>query len=162
MDSWKQMMEWKKFADQYLGQNFFSPYQQQQEEAQQQQQQQPNRGQQPQEERGFPAVNIYEAENELLCIAAIPGLEKAEDVDVYVDDRSIHIKGKTNLIGGKYKIAKEEFGSGNFNREVQLPYRVRSDAIHATYKKGFLYIKLYRLPADRLKPKKVDIRRFDD
>ncbi|MCK6255703.1 Hsp20/alpha crystallin family protein [Fictibacillus sp. KIGAM418] len=155
MDSWKQMMEWKKFADQYLGQNFFSPYQQQEDTQRQQQSQ-------PQEERGFPAVNIYESENELLCIAAIPGLEKAEDVDVYVDDRCVHLKGKTNLIGGKYRIAKEEFGSGAFSREVELPYRVRSDTIHATYKKGFLYIKLYRLPADRQKPKKVDIRRFDD
>ncbi|WHY73107.1 Hsp20/alpha crystallin family protein [Fictibacillus enclensis] len=155
MDSWKQMMEWKKFADQYLGQNFFSPYGQQ-DEAQR------NQPAEPAEEKGFPAVNIYESDNELLCVAAIPGLEKAEDVDVYVDDRSVHIKGKTNLVGGKYRIAKQEFGSGSFSREIELPYRVRSDAIQATYKKGFLYLRLYRLPADRQKPKKVDIRRFDD
>ncbi|EIT84707.1 small heat shock protein [Fictibacillus macauensis ZFHKF-1] len=154
MDSWKQMMEWKKFADQYLGQNFFGPYQQP-EQAQ-------SEHRNEKEDVDFPAVNIYEAGNELLCIAAIPGLDKAEDVDVYVDDRSIHLKGKTHLVGGKYKPTREEFGSGAFNREVVLPYRVRSDAIGATYKKGFLYVKLLRVPEEQQKPRKVDIRRFDD
>ncbi|MGC4376967.1 Hsp20/alpha crystallin family protein [Fictibacillus sp. Mic-4] len=143
MDHWKKMMEWKQYADQYLGQSFFAPITQEKRTT------------------NNPPVNVYESDKEILCVFRLPGVEGPDDVEIYVDIHSIKVKGSTHVKKGKYRPVNEEFATGSFEREVELPFRVKSEPVQAFYKKGFLYIRLQRVQ-DKQRMKKVDIKRFED
>ncbi|MCF6137370.1 Hsp20/alpha crystallin family protein [Pseudalkalibacillus berkeleyi] len=138
MDSWSKMMEWKQVADKYMNQSFFPDHNQQQKQS--------------------PQVNIYESENELLCLVSLPGLNNVEDVEVYVYKSSIKLIGNTSLHTHGMSIKQDEIFQGRFERDVSLPYSVREDPIDAYYHKGVLYIRLYRLLTDDRPKKKVQIK----
>ncbi|MFD1021046.1 Hsp20/alpha crystallin family protein [Thalassobacillus hwangdonensis] len=93
----------------------------------------------------LPQINLYQLDNELICIASVPGLEDLNKVDVYVHQSTLEIKGVIELhhLGGQQ--VKGEIVQGAFDRKVDLPYQVRSDKIDASYKNGLLVIHLHRL-----------------
>ncbi|MGP4079572.1 Hsp20/alpha crystallin family protein [Pseudalkalibacillus sp. R45] len=142
MDSWSKMMDWKQMADKYINQSFF-----------------PNHHE---NKSSGPQVNVYESENELLCLISLPGLENVNDVEVYVYKSSIKLIGNTSLHIHGMSIKQDEIFQGRFEREVPLPYSVREDPIDAYYQKGVLYIQLYRLLTDDRPRKKVDIKYHAD
>ncbi len=142
MDSWSKMMDWKQMADKYFNENFF-----------------PN---QQENAKPGPQMNIYESENELLCLISLPGLKNIDDVEVYVYKSSIKLIGNTTIHAHGMSLKKNEIFQGRFEREVTLPYSVREDPIEAYYQKGILYIRLYRLLTDDRSKKKVEIKFHPD
>ncbi|UTR10084.1 Hsp20/alpha crystallin family protein [Evansella sp. LMS18] len=93
----------------------------------------------------FPRVNIYESGNELICILAMPGVERLEDIHLNVTGNILTVSGSTNLPIRNFQPKQEEIYQGNFNRDIQLPYPVRSDKVNASYKRGLLFVYLHRL-----------------
>lgn len=109
----------------------------------------------------FPQINLYETENELICLASIPGLDDINSVDVFIDHHSIELKGTIELRYKGFKQTKDEIYSGYFERKIDLPYPVRDDRIEATYQNGLLIFHLYRQYPDKEK-NKIAIRKIED
>ncbi|MFC0190268.1 Hsp20/alpha crystallin family protein [Fictibacillus aquaticus] len=147
MDQWKDMLEWKKIADQYLGKSFFHP---------QNVQERTKEG-----SAGSIAMNIYESHHELLCVAAMPGIEKDTDVTISAEHQTLKISGNVTIKNGVFKPVIEEFWGGEFERELYLPCPVRKEQVSAFYLKGFLYIRLMKLK-DSYQQTRIDWKRFGD
>ncbi len=90
-----------------------------------------------------PAVDIYEAEGELVLKAELPDLRR-EDVDVTVENNTLTVRGERKLDD---EIKQENFhrverAYGSFVRTFSLPPTVDSARIGAEYKNGVLTVKL--------------------
>ncbi|MBY6038111.1 Hsp20/alpha crystallin family protein [Fictibacillus nanhaiensis] len=132
MDTWKQMMDWKRMADQYFGDQFFTPSQGQRQEPEVRQ------------ENETPLCNIYETAQEICCVLALPGLNRTEDVDVFVDSVKLTVQGKLSIVLESYKVNQEEFQLGEFKREITLPVKVHPEPVQAFYRKGLLFIRMLK------------------
>jgi HSP20 family protein len=105
----------------------------------------------------FPAINMWVNDDGQIVNAEMPGI-RAEDVDVSVDGDILTIsgvRGSDELPEGAQYLRRER-SSGNFSRSIQLPYKVASDRVDASFKNGILTITLPRAEAD--KPKKITIK----
>ncbi|MBO8157233.1 MAG: Hsp20/alpha crystallin family protein [Bacillaceae bacterium] len=140
MDPFKNMHEWKKNMDRFFGEQFWNEFE------------------------GIlkppiPQVNMYQADNEIVCICNIPGNQDADRIDVYIDYATLEIKGEIKVhpdYGGQ--MIQEEILEGSFERQLDLPFPVRSDKYHADYQNGLLIIHLYRLITKESSKHKVPIK----
>ncbi|HZG59708.1 MAG TPA: Hsp20/alpha crystallin family protein [Anoxybacillus sp.] len=106
-------------------------------------------------------VNIYKKEeNELLVVMNIPGLEDVEQVEVYVDYKTLEIKAEINLQFKGFELVEEGIFQGTFEKTVPLPFAVKEDRIEASYAGGLLMIHLHRLIPDDTK-KKIKIKKAE-
>ncbi|MCZ6776707.1 MAG: Hsp20/alpha crystallin family protein [Ignavibacteria bacterium] len=108
-------------------------------------------------DREYPAVDIAEYENGSVIIAEMPGVKK-EDVKISVQDGVLAISGERKvftLAEGSRAIRNECCG-GKFNRAVDLPHEVKSDAITAELTDGVLRIVLPK--AEEARPKEIKIK----
>lgn len=104
----------------------------------------------------FPALNIWESDNNLYVEAEAPGL-KMEDIEVFV-------KGQELTIGGGRKDAgesdrayhRQERGVGSFSRVLRLPVEIDPQNVEATLKDGVLTITLPK--AQAAKPRKIEVK----
>ncbi|UCZ51457.1 Hsp20/alpha crystallin family protein [Bacillus shivajii] len=92
-----------------------------------------------------PKYNLYESENELICVMILPGLEKLENIKLKVSENIIQVRGTFKLQFTGFRLVKEELSEGEYKREIELPYAVREDKVDASYKRGLLIIHLHRL-----------------
>jgi HSP20 family molecular chaperone IbpA len=106
--------------------------------------------------------NLYQGENELLCIVNVPGINNMDDVSVYVNQNILEVEGKINLTYKGFKILHEGIFQGSFKREIELPYSVKSDRVNAHYQHGLLIIHLHRQIPDELKKNKVTIKKHNE
>jgi HSP20 family protein len=141
MDTWKQMMDWKKMAEQYFGDQFFTPA----------------HPVNPGERDSGPLCNIYETTQEICCVFALPGLQRTEDVEVLVEFSKLIIRGKLSFVMDTYTLNKEEFSLGDFKREIHLPSRVKQDPVQAFYKKGLLIIRMLKDTSSGENQRKVQL-----
>ena len=98
---------------------------------------------QPTEEEGELAIDLYETENELVLKSAIGGV-KAENLDISITNDMITITGERQL-EEKEEIKKNYYQEcfwGRFSRAVILPKEVKSDLATAVIKNGILTIRL--------------------
>lgn len=143
MDPFQQMSNWKKNMDQFFGDSFWNEFE------------------------GIikptiPQINMYQTDNEILCIVNMPGLTNLEQLDIYVDYSSLELRGAIDIEQVHGVVVKEEILRGVFEREIQLPFPVRADKIEATYKNGLVFIQLHRLISDSSKRKRVNVRLLED
>lgn len=143
MDPFQQMTDWKRNMDHFFGEQFWDQFE------------------------GIlkptiPQINLYQTDNEILCIASIPGLRNLDKIDIYVDYATLELRGTIDigLQGGT--VVKEEILQGVFERTVSLPFPVRSDKIKATYNNGLLFIQLHRLISDSSRKNRVKIETIED
>ena len=105
-----------------------------------------------------PAVDIYEAENEIVLIAELPGIAK-EDVSVEVKDNALTLRGErfpeAKINEDKYY--RKEICFGTFERSFTLQDRIQPEQIKATFKNGILTVKIPRPQAETPKQITVDI-----
>jgi HSP20 family protein len=94
-----------------------------------------------------PAVDIYEAENEIVLKAELPGITK-EDVSVEVKD---------NALINEDKYYRREICFGTFERTFTLQDRIQPEQIKATFKDGILTVKIPRPQAETPKQITVDV-----
>ncbi|MBM6616231.1 Hsp20/alpha crystallin family protein [Bacillus suaedaesalsae] len=102
--------------------------------------------------------NLYQSENELLCVINIPGITNIESLDVFVHQNKIEVEGKINLTYKGFKLLHEGIKNGPFKREIDLPFNVRSDKVFAHYEHGLLIIHLHRQIPDDHKKSKVSVK----
>ena len=101
-----------------------------------------------------PPVDIYETDNALAVILALPGVHK-DGVDIRVDQDILTIKGKIRYQPPKNQI-RGEFGLMDFFRQFQLSDEVDQEKITAESKNGVLTITLPK--AEKAKPRQVKIK----
>ena len=104
----------------------------------------------------FPAVNLWELDNELVAEAELPGV-KSYDVEITVVGSELTIKGKRpaeNDAG--IKVLRRERATGEFSRVIHLPVEVDPTKVDASMVEGVLRIHLPK--SDSVRPHKVPVR----
>jgi HSP20 family protein len=103
----------------------------------------------------FPAINVYDTENELVLTAEIPGVE-AKDLDIQVLENSITLSGKRNGHQDNVRYYRRERVSGSFTRTLTLSDKVDPDKVSAEYKNGILTVHMPK--ARESKPRSIKIK----
>jgi len=99
---------------------------------------------------GFPRIDVYESENEVVASCDVPGLEKREDVNIDINNNVLTVSGTIN----RSREVKEEHMQraerfiGHFQRSVNLPDRVSPEGTKATYKNGILEVRMPKEKTD--------------
>lgn len=96
--------------------------------------------------RPFPAVNLYELEDEYLITAEIPGVN-GEDLDLSIAGGVLTLRGKR---GSDPEIPEEQYRRrerihGTWERALALPERVDDEGLTAELKEGLLKIHLPKI-----------------
>jgi len=106
--------------------------------------------------RVFPALNVWERENELFVEAEVPGL-KNEDLDISVMGNQLVIKGRrADFDDESATYHRRERGVGDFSRTIELPVAVTPDGVQARLSDGVLLITLPK--AEAAKPRKIQVQ----
>ena len=102
------------------------------------------------------AVDMYEADNELVIETFIAGVTP-DNLHISVTREMVTIRGKRmpphGIKDDAYQI--NELYWGTFSREIKLPYEVNTDGADAVEKYGHLVIKLPKLNASKSAELKV-------
>ncbi len=121
--------DWRKNVNQFLGKDFLADFQ-------------------DVFKQEWPLVNLYQSDNRLLCLIALPGVEDKRNLQLFIQHQILVIKGEIFDQSGRYNPITEEFSAASFERTVELPYPVNPSPLEATYKKGIL-----RLVLEKTEPK---------
>jgi HSP20 family protein len=104
-----------------------------------------------------PAIDMYEADNEVVVKASLPGI-KADEVQINVSGDVLTIKGETKQEEEKkdksWHIREQRWGV--FERSIMLPTAVNSDQAKADFENGILTITLPK--SENVKSKTITIR----
>ncbi len=106
--------------------------------------------------RSFPAVNVWEDDENLYAEAEVPGL-RMEDLEILVKGNELTIKGERkgfDADGVRYH--RRERGTGAFSSVVRLPVDIDVDKVEASLEHGVLTIKLPKAEAAR--PRKIEVK----
>jgi len=99
----------------------------------------------------FPAVNLYDTEDELVLTAEVPGMDP-KDLELSVVDNSVTLSGKREQPeqdGARYY--RRERPSGTFTRTLTLSDKIDRDKVSAEYKDGVLTVHLPKLQSAKAK-----------
>jgi HSP20 family protein len=106
--------------------------------------------------RGFPALNLWENDENLFVEAEVPGL-KAEHLDVTVVGDELTIKGeRPEELPPDGSFHRRERGVGSFTRVMRLPSEVDADRVQAALNDGVLLLTLPK--AEAAKPRKIKVK----
>jgi HSP20 family protein len=147
LDSWNKMNQWKQMMDQFMGDDFWKKFNVEQMFDNKQHKHQP-------------AVNVYEAGNEVLCVINVPGLRNVKNIELYVEHQQLIVRGYNTLKFSRFRPVQEEIFQGSFDRSIDLPFPVREKPIDAAYKRGLLIVHLHRLVNEKPQ-KRISIQNHD-
>jgi HSP20 family protein len=103
----------------------------------------------------FPAVNVYQQDDDLVVIAEMPGVEK-DEIDISIKRNQLRISGKRSInYGDNVIVHRQDRKAGTFDRTFTLPLEIDADSVKAEYKDGLLTLHLPRAEKDR--PKRVAV-----
>lgn len=107
---------------------------------------------------GYPPVNVYEAEEELIVRAEVPGVPK-ESLNVNLKGGALVIEGKEDRSEYEgYECVCKERGAGEFSREISLPETVDAEAEPAaSVENGVLTIRLKLKPREEGTTVRVEV-----
>lgn len=93
--------------------------------------------------RQFPAVNLYELDDEFLLTAELPGV-KAEDLELTIANGLLHIKGRRSEPDGvaEERYRRQERFRGSWERTLSVPEQIREEALTAECTEGILKVHL--------------------
>jgi HSP20 family protein len=105
----------------------------------------------------YPALNIWEDDNQLYIEAELPGFE-LDDLEIYVTgENQLSLRGERRqpeLEGGTWH--RQERSYGSFERLVELPYGVDSEKVSAGLKHGLLTVTLPKHRSAR--PRQIEVK----
>jgi len=109
---------------------------------------------------GMLPIDMFERQDELVVMAAVPGA-KPEDVDVSVTGDSLTIRATIHTEGEKEDAATWnwyycELDHGTFSRTVSLPFPVSSEKAEARFENGMLYLRLPK--SAEAMPKRIQVQ----
>lgn len=109
--------------------------------------------------RGFhnPPVNVYLNQDDVLLTALVPGFDPSS-IELLIIENKVQIKGTHKKAEGLegYETHRQEIENRDFDRTIELPFRVDSNKVDAKFKNGILSVKLPKAEAD--KPKKISVQ----
>jgi HSP20 family protein len=104
-----------------------------------------------------PALDVHQTADEIIVTAAMPGL-KPEDVDITITGQTLSIRGEfkadEEVKRDQYLYRERRYGT--FNRQLQLPVRVKGDAASATFENGLLTLRIPK--AEDVKPRQIQVK----
>jgi HSP20 family molecular chaperone IbpA len=103
-----------------------------------------------------PVSDIYEAENELMVVLEMPGVEKS-NVAVHVEDGVLNVEGRLDLT--KYQGLQPlytEYNIGHYSRSFRLSSKIDQNQIAAEMKDGTLSLRLPKI--EEAKPRTIQIK----
>jgi len=107
-------------------------------------------------EPAFPAINVWEDENNLYVEAEIPGVT-ADGLETSVVGRELTIKStRTARQENNLTYHRQERGTGTFTRVLGLPVEVETAQVQATLKDGVLSLTLPK--ARTAKSHKIEVK----
>ena len=108
-------------------------------------------------QESFPALNIWENDDQLFVEAELPGMEM-NDLEIYVNGgNQLSIKGERKLPSSNEGTwHRRERGYGKFARVIEIPHLVDADKVQASFKHGVLTITLPKQEAS--KPRKIEVK----
>lgn len=111
----------------------------------------------PRTARMFPALNVWEREDELYVEAELPGI-RTDDLDISVVGHQLVLKGRRPDFQPEEGVSfhRRERGVGEFVRAVELPVEVNADGVEAKLTDGVLLITLPK--AEAAKPRKIEVK----
>ena len=123
----KKLNDWKRTVSGFLGKDFWNEFQ-------------------GFFARDWPLVNLYENDDHVLCLIALPGIRRMDDVRITINHTSLEIKGHLHRPFADYRAVHEEIQEGPFERHVDLPAPVQNEPVEAVFKTGMLILTLRRIP----------------
>ena len=88
-----------------------------------------------------PPTDVYEAEGELIVRVEVAGMREA-DFTISLVERTLTIRGTRQDTSERRAYHQMEIAFGEFTSEVELAFPVVVEKVEATYRDGFLRIKL--------------------
>jgi len=98
-----------------------------------------------------PPTDVYETEDDVVVKIEIAGMQ-AGDFEIALNGRRLTIRGARHDLSAKLGYQQMEIQYGSFETDVHLPKPVEEDGVEASYKGGFLVV---RLP--KAKPRQVPV-----
>lgn len=104
----------------------------------------------------YPAMNLYERDNEFLLTAELPGV-RSEDLELTVAGGILTIKGSRN---DSPEIPEERFRRserfrGSWQRTIPVPDRVKTEELTAEFHNGILQIHLPK--SEEVLPRQIPV-----
>jgi len=104
-----------------------------------------------------PALDVHQTADEIVVTAAMAGL-KPEDVDITITGQTLSIRGEfkadEEIKRDQYLYRERRYGT--FNRQLQLPVRVKGDVASATFENGLLTLRIPK--AEDVKPRQIQVK----
>lgn len=88
-----------------------------------------------------PAADIVQKGEDVLITLEVPGIT-ADDIELEVKDRALHVRGRRPALAEDAKVVRQEIRRGEFSRSFRLPAHVGPDAVSASYDAGLLTIRV--------------------
>lgn len=106
----------------------------------------------------LPAVDVWEADDELVLSFDLPGISE-DEIAVELDDNVLTVSGSRERTSehSNERFYRFERRFGTFSRSVTLPQGVQEDAIQASYGNGVLEVRVPK--PEEPKPKRIQIGR---
>ena len=113
-----------------------------------------------QQDRSFhPPMDIYETQDNLVVVLEVAGV-RPEEIRVTFEKDLLSISGarKETLPAPKTRLHQMEIDYGDFQRTLHIPFPVKTDAIKANYRQGFLIITVPKMKEPISKTVEVILR----
>jgi len=106
--------------------------------------------------RQYPAVNLYELENEYLLTVELPGV-RAENLELTIAGGMLTMKGSRDdhHEPSEERYRRQERPRGAWQRSLTLPGRVNEEELSAEFSNGILQIHLRRPP--EVQPRQIPV-----
>jgi len=107
-------------------------------------------------------LDILEQDGTLKIRAAVPGVEPNE-LEIQIEKNVLTIRGEISRENESKdeKVYRREVSYGAFSRSVRLPDGLDFDKVDAQFKNGIVTISLPRVPEEKPKSIKVNVRQSD-
>ena len=91
----------------------------------------------------YPAMDLVEEKDALFALLELPGVDPKQ-VEINVQGDHLTVRGKREAGGNaeNRSYLRRELTFGEFERTVQLPYRIEADKAKASYRNGVLSIRM--------------------
>jgi len=104
---------------------------------------------------GYPPINIFRKGDDVVAIAEVPGINKA-DLEIQVLGKTVRVAGRKAVeYGEKASLHRRERLAGRFDRAFTIPFEIDADRVKAECRDGMLALYLRR--AERDKPKAIAV-----
>lgn len=109
------------------------------------------------------ALDVYETPEEVVIIAAVPGLGP-DDISVTVHESTVTLSGQLPNVAQSEDARQatwyiHELPYGHFQRSLKLPVEIDADGADASFDNGILHLHLPK--ASQARPRQITVRRSD-